>query len=416
MRYLRSPVTVFLVVGVLTFVAIVLGTQNLAARAATDEAIAEATRTTPLLGQFVQRLRIPRSLINLKPGAIDRFDKVARQRVRGVEGFDTLSVRRGDGSVIYSTNARLIGLGEPLDDDRRATLASARTSFQLRESEHLVETYTRIRAADGTPLLLEVSYPLTDVESRSQEIFSSFRLVTIGPLALLVIIVTLMLSLLTRQLTRAGHERERLLQVAIDASDAERRRIARDLHDGVVQDLAGTAFSISALEREPGTPHEARSTLATAGSSLRDGLKALRSLLAEIHPPDLHPEGLAAALADLTAPAATADIAASVSVEGAEFASVPQTAALWRVAQEAVRNAIRHSQASTLAVTVRGDARRVALEVVDDGVGFDVDAPREEGHFGLRGLRSLVRDSGGRMEVRSSPGEGTTVHMEVDVR
>ncbi|MCW2767840.1 MAG: ATP-binding region, ATPase domain protein, partial [Nocardioides sp.] len=207
----------------------------------------------------------------------------------------------------------------------------------------------------------------------------------------------------------------RLLRSAIDASDAERRRIARDLHDGVVQDLAGTTYSISAVARDAGTPVNARESLQGATVSLRGSLRGLRSLLAEIHPPELHADGLAAALADLIAPAGAAGIQASVSVEGAELASDAGVALVWRVAQEAVRNAIRHSGASTLAVTVRSDARRLTLEVVDDGVGFDPEV-RDPDRYGLRGLRSLVTDIGGRLEVRSAVGEGTTVRMELDVR
>ncbi len=183
-----------------------------------------------------------------------------------------------------------------------------------------------------------------------------------------------------------------------------------------MQDLAGTGFSISAVSRDPDVPGHARQRLEDAGSSLRGGLKALRSLLAEIHPPDLHAEGLAAALADLIAPAAASGVQASVSVEGAETASDEQAALVWRVAQEAVRNALRHAEASTLAVTVRADEGWLVLDVVDDGIGFDPKDRRRSDSFGLRGLRSLVSEAGGTLVVRSSPGEGTTVLMEVAAR
>ena len=203
--------------------------------------------------------------------------------------------------------------------------------------------------------------------------------------------------------------------VASRAAARERRRIARDLHDGVVQELAGTAFSVSALVRDADTSESSRPTLRSASVALRDSLKSLRSLLAEIHPPELHAEGLAAALDDLIAPAAAAGIQASVSIEGEESASDAEAALVWRVAQEAVRNAIRHSGATTLAVTVRGDGARLTLGVVDDGVGFDTDNAVDPDRYGLRGLRSLVRDVGGELEVISAPGEGTTVRMEVDI-
>ena len=428
MKFLRSPVSLFLLVGLVTIVGIVLGTQHLAAQAAADEAISEARSTTDVLAHSVAEPELPAGIARLRPGALDRFDTVYSNRIERGQ-VQELIIWKRDGTIAYSSDVSKIQQKFPLDAARLDSLRTGRTGSQIVNAQGdpvasaadapqggVVQTFTPIKAPGGAPLLFEAHYSLDQVDARRQEIFTSFRLIALGPLVLLIAIVTLMLSLLTRQITRAGHERERLLHSAIDASDAERRRIARDLHDGVVQDLAGTAYSLSAMARDSETMPETRSTLTAASSSLRDGLKALRSLLAEIHPPDLHPEGLAAALADLTAPATTAHIQASVSVDGAEHANANQTAVLWRVAQEAVRNAIRHSQASTLAVTVRGDASRVALEVVDDGVGFDMEAARDTGQFGLRGLRSLVRDSGGRIEVRSSPGEGTTVHMEVDVR
>jgi two-component system NarL family sensor kinase len=86
-----------------------------------------------------------------------------------------------------------------------------------------------------------------------------------------------------------------------------------------------------------------------------------------------------------------------------------------RVAPEAIRNAVRHAQASALTVEVRGDARQVSLLVADDGVGFDPADPASNGSYGLRGLQSLVEDGGGSVRVDSAPGAGTTVRMAVQM-
>jgi signal transduction histidine kinase len=136
----------------------------------------------------------------------------------------------------------------------------------------------------------------------------------------------------------------------------------------------------------------------------------------EIHPPDLNAAGLGAALEDLTSSAASAGITTSVSVSGVEGTSDHVVTLVWRVAQEAIRNALRHADASTLDVEVRGDERQVHLVVRDDGVGFDPEQPRRDGSYGLRGLKSLVEDGGGRMEVTSAPDAGTTVRMAVERR
>lgn len=428
MRVLRNPVTQFLIVGLLTVTGIALGINFFAGQAASDEAIHEARSTNEVLARSVAMPLIPRGLVSGDAGAIDKFDRLVTKRLL-VGQVRHVNILTADGTVIYSDDKNLVLTQVRLGDDQRRILAAGGTGSQFsaaragrggesaaRGVEDMAQMYTRIRAPEGDPVLFEAYYSLDGIESRRQEIFASFRWITLGPLILLIAVVTLMLRVLSGRLTRAGMERERLLKSAIDASDAERRRIARDLHDGVVQDLAGTAFSISAVARDPETTSETRTTLKGAGGALRDSLKALRSLVAEIHPPELHSEGLAAALADLIAPAGPARIQASVSVAGVESASTETTALVWRVAQEAVRNAIRHSRASTLAVTVRGDAGRVSLEVVDDGIGFTPGLVQDPDSYGLRGLKTLVADCGGELGVRSSPGDGTTVRMEVDAQ
>ncbi len=432
MRILRNPVAQFLAIGVVLMAAITVGTGYLAGRAAESEALAEARDTNEVLARSVARPAVEDALVEGDLGAADRFDRKILKRLL-VGEIERVNIWSRDGRLVYSNEFALIGLTFGLTADQLDVIAgggSGSLDYDPGAPENVVENsrvdiagpddvvriYTRFRTAGGEPLLFEGYYSLAEIDQRQAEIVSSFRWITIGGPLLLVLLVTPMLWVLTGRLTSGARERERLLNAVIDASDAERRRIARDLHDSVVQDLAGTAFSVSAVARDPATPVEARQHLNEAGTALRDSLKALRSLLAEIHPPDLHPEGLGPALSDLIAPASTAGVQASVSVEGIETASDSMTALVWRVAQEAVRNALRHAEASTLAVTVRGDGKRLVLEVVDDGVGFDAAHRADPHSFGLRGLHSLVAECNGTLEVRSSPGEGTTVRMEVDAQ
>lgn len=435
MSILRSPVTQFLVIGFLLIAAISAATVSLAERAAEAEALEEARATNEVLASSVARPDLERGVVEGETTAVDRFDNSVTKRLL-VGPVARVNIWSESGRLVYSSIFQLNGQDFELSPDHERVLAEGGTSSQLfdpsspenvlpegaayvgdiTDDSELVRIYTRFRSPDRVPLLFEGYYSLSDIEDRREEIFTSFRLITIGGPVLLLLLATPMIVVLTRRLTRGSKEREKLLHSAIDASDAERRRIARDLHDSVVQDLAGTAFSISAVARDEATPEESRGHLREAGSSLRDSLKALRSLLAEIHPPELQAEGLAAALADLTAPAAAADVTATVRVEGAETASDERGALVWRVAQEAVRNALRHSGASTLAVTVIGDGRHLVLEVVDDGAGFDATQRSDPNSFGLRGLRSLVAESGGTLEVTSSPGRGTSVRMEVEAR
>ena len=432
MSLLRNPVAQFLAIGLLLIGAITVGTGLLAGRAAEQQALDEARATNEVLARAVARPSVKRAVLRGNTGAVDRFNRQVKNRLLAGE-IERVNIWARDGRLVYSNEGALVGRTFGLTGDQIEVLAGGGTGhlayvpsapendvengeLEGRGADEVVRIYTRFRAQNGEPLLFEAYYSLNEIEQRREEILGSFRWITIGGPVLLVLLVTPMLWVLTARLTSGAKERERLLNAAIDASDAERRRIARDLHDSVVQDLAGTAFSVSAVARDPATSPDARRHLSDASGTLRDSLKALRSLLAEIHPPELHADGLAAALADLIAPASTAGVQASVSVEGVEGASDDRAALVWRVAQEAVRNALRHADASTLAVTVRGVDRRLVLEVVDDGVGFDTARKADPSSFGLRGLRSLVAECNGTLEVRSSPGEGTTVCMEVDAQ
>ncbi len=226
-------------------------------------------------------------------------------------------------------------------------------------------------------------------------------------------LTTPLMLLLNRRLSRAARERERLLEAAVRASDAERLRIARDLHDGVVQDLAGSSMALSTLAARTESP--VSDELERVGRSLRVSMRSLRSLLVEIYPPDLHAAGLAAAVHDLVAPLVAAGVEVDVDISGDEDASRAAVSLVWRIAQESVRNVARHARAGRMSLTVRREADLLVLEVVDDGVGFSVDTTAGDEHLGLRAAQSLVREHGGTMGVDSSPGSGTIVRVEVPV-
>ncbi|WP_151082317.1 sensor histidine kinase [Nocardioides cynanchi] len=426
MRLLRNPMVQFLVASFLLFGATWWATGMLSERAGRSEAVADAQVTTELLAHSVAEPAIPRKLVATDPGAIDRFDRAVLSRLM-VGDVRRIKIWRADGTIVYSDETDLIGQRFPLDDEQRQVLLSGHTEggvSDLRRSENkfetdqsgLLEVYTQIHSPEGTPLLFEAYYSLTTVQQRAHEVLTPFRRITAGGLLAILLLGVPLIGALTLRLTRASKARERLMLRAIDSSEAERRRIARDLHDGVVQELAGTAFALSGSAREPGLSAELRGDLDRAGQAVRRSLRQLRSLLVEIHPPGLNAGSLAASLEDLTAPAVSAGTAATVSVSGIEGAPDHVVTLVWRAAQESIRNAVRHAHAEHLSVDVTGDERQVRLVVKDDGVGFDPAQRSADTSYGLRGLKSLVEDGGGVVDVDSSPDAGTTVRMVVDRR
>jgi signal transduction histidine kinase len=413
----------FVAASLLLFGAAWWATGALSQRAARSEALTDARTTTELLAHSVAEPSMPRGLVDGDPGAVDRFDRQVLGRLL-VGDVRRIKIWRADGTVVYSDETQLIGTRFPLDQEQLSVLRSGDTESDLsdlrrRENRFetgeggLLEVYTRIRSPEGRPLLFEAYYSVETVQRRTAEVLRPFRRVTVGALVALLVLGVPLLGVLTLRLTRASRARERLLRRTVEASEAERRRIARDLHDGVVQELAGTAFAISGTAREASLPGRVRDELESSSRSLRHSLRQLRSLLVEIHPPGLDAAGLGAALEDLTASAGSAGLTTSVSVTGVEGAPQHVIALVWRVAQEAIRNAIRHASASALTVEVRGDEREIRLTVRDDGTGFDPQAPVRGASYGLRGLQSLVEDGGGRVRVESAPGAGTTVEMAV---
>jgi two-component system, NarL family, sensor kinase len=421
-----SPLVQFVTASLLLFGITWWATGIFSQRAARSEAVADARITTDVLANSVAEPAMPQGLVAGDPGAIDRFDREVLDRLM-VGDVQRIKIWRADGTIVYSDATQLIGKRFSLDDEQLNVLHTGDTEgglseLQRRENEFedeeggLLEVYTRIESPEGRPLLFEAYYSVRAVKERSAEVLTPFRRITAGALLALLLLGVPLLGVLTLRLTRASRARERLMRRAVDSSEAERRRIARDLHDGVVQELAGTAFALSGTAREASISPELREVLTTSSQSLRRSLRQLRSLLVEIHPPGLNAAGLGAALEDLTSSAASTGIETSVTVTGVEGAPDHVVTLVWRVAQEAIRNAVRHAHASEVAVEVRGDERQVRLTVRDDGVGFAPSVAASGHSYGLRGLQSLVEDGGGRMHVESTPGAGTTVRMAVDRR
>jgi two-component system, NarL family, sensor kinase len=422
-RFVSNPVVQFLAAGLVTLLVLIVVSGWLSRRAATDEAITDARATTQLLGRSVVETALTRGVVNENAAAVDKFD---RQMLKRVLVGDVLRIKiwKRDGTIIYSDKPKLIGRQFELEPTELTIIDKGGTAAAVSDLSkpenrfeqgfgRLLEVYSRVWTPGNQPLLFEAYFSYDDVSRRSAEVLSAFRPITVVGLLIFLALTAPLVYVLARRLDAAAAGRERLLMAAVEASDVERRRIARDLHDGVVQQLAGTSFALSAAARDAGGQPEASAQLEELAGGVRHSLRALRSLLVEIYPPELQTEGLAAAFDDLVAPCVAAGIAVDVHV--AEHADVPPevVALVWRIGQEAVRNAQRHGRPSRLAVVVTRPEGGIRLEVVDDGVGFDASAPPAPGHLGLRGLRDLARDAGGTLQVQSSPGAGTRVTLEV---
>ena len=166
----------------------------------------------------------------------------------------------------------------------------------------MLEVYRPVWTPAGNPMLFEIYFRYDDVRDRSTALFRGFGGVLLTSILLLVVLLVPVLWRLLDRLREGQGQRERLLQKALDASEAERRRIAGTLHYGVVQDLVGVSYLLTgAAQRAAGTSPDGAvpEMLEQASNTVRAGIGSLRSLLVDIYPPSLADGGLAAALSDL---------------------------------------------------------------------------------------------------------------------
>ena len=202
----------------------------------------------------------------------------------------------------------------------------------------------------------------------------------------------------------------------------ERQRLARELHDSVTQSLHGSTLLAEAGQRlaKAGDLERTRGYLTRIGEISQQALKEMRLLVYELRPFALREVGLIGALQQrIEAVERRAGVEAQLSVEGEiELPEIVEDA-LFRIAQEALNNALKHAKPASVVVTIRVEGetpeQHVVLEVVDDGVGFDADAVGETGGIGLESMRERTEKLGGELVVRSTPGKGTSVKAIVEL-
>src|SRR4051794_2070473 len=398
-----------------------------------DEAIGEAKRITRIVGQGVVQPHLGAAITGGDRDALAELDGVVRREVLS-QGVVRVKVWDARGRIVYSDARELVGRRFALDGaERRVLLRGSGVVADvsdLNEPEQateralhvgkLLEVYVPLRAGDGQRLLFESYLPYSLVSEGTDRLVRSFAPWLLAALLLLWIAQLPLALSMGRRLRRRQHEREVLLQRAIEASDLERRRIARDLHDGAVQNLVAVAYALGAnrADEQDDDRGEGTGTLTISrpAAVVRETIRELRTLLVDIYPPNLHQSGLRAALEDVVAPLVTSGTTVELDVPHDLVLPTGAEALLFRVAQEAVRNAHRHSGAENVGVRVWTGDGWARLTVRDDGEGFvvgDLLERMREGHLGLRLVASLAHESGGRLDVESSRGEGTSVTVEV---
>lgn len=265
----------------------------------------------------------------------------------------------------------------------------------------------------------------SEIRFRTATAWEGYRPYIVGTLVVIAAQLLAIAALLVQHERRRRAEAmvrssyERIRQLAgrlITAQEATRASIARDLHDGVCQELAGVSIAVGSLKNSSGQIQDVQTqqALANIQAEAFGMCEAIRRLSHELHPATLRLVGLATALeAHCTELAKQHGVAVSFAAEG-EFADLDPDVAVgfFRMAQEAMRNATVHGHAGRLSVSLVRSAGNVELTVTDDGMGFDLEAARRNvSGLGLVSIEERAHLLNGETEIITAPRQGTTVRV-----
>jgi signal transduction histidine kinase len=197
----------------------------------------------------------------------------------------------------------------------------------------------------------------------------------------------------------------------------QRAQIAQDLHDSVTQSLySANLFAEAGRETlRAGDEQAAGHYFGRIGQTTQQALKEMRLFLYELRPPDVVEKGLVDALQQrIDAVENRSGMEARLILD--DFTSFPPEVSdqFYRIAQEALNNVLKHAQAENVTVYLRGQNSLMALEIVDDGQGFDLQEAEQSGGMGLKTMQERAARVNGRFDINTAPGQGTSVKVEVE--
>ncbi|MEP7017977.1 MAG: ATP-binding protein [Actinomycetota bacterium] len=425
----RSEITValtrFLVVGFASLVLVAIPTVLLFENIAKDRALKAATANWRSLSIHLVAPQTTAGVIARDQAALAQIDAVVRP---GIRDGSIVRIKIWDmtGRVLYSNEPRLIGRVYPLPEAASllrssnpsiaevSNLQSPENEFEKGQPQQkLVEVYTLARASTGQQLIFEAYFPTLSFNQEEHELLA--QIAPVGLAALIILNLAQLPSAmdLARRVQRSRKSRERLLIHAAAAADHERRKLAQELHDDVIQDLAGVGYALSSLDKE--LNEAMRPMVAKIGSTVCRDIALLRDMVTQLYPQSLAPQSLSTSLNDLGISLRQAGVNVTVDVDEQLTLDLTSATLVYRVARESLHNAEKHAQPRNVDVRLTSDRLRTVLTVVDDGRGFDPSAAPAPGHIGMRLTRDTVAEAGGTFVVDSRMGSGTRVELSLPV-
>ncbi len=426
----RRPLVQFSVVAILTLVAVAGGAVWASQRAGYREALVEARIVTAGTARTLILPQMSDELVQGDPDAIAEFDLVVRERLLD-DSIVRVKLWNSSGMILYSDEPRLIGeifeseaghlepLGQAVAESPEPgrlfqdDLAEPENRFE-RSLGPLLEVYLPFEGHDKETYLLEIYFTDRFVNEAAIRIRSTILPITLASLTAAGAFTMLLAVRLNRRMEQYLVERELLLVRAIDASAYERRRIAADLHDGVIQDVTGTLILMRAAQNAAGTKNELLTErLVKASDGLNHSLQSLRSLAIEINPPDMAEIGLTGALEDLAEKsrhrhALNIELEILDQIDDAEVQRL-----IFRFVNEGIRNVAKHADARSVHVRVEQTTQQITVSVDDDGRGYTASDHFDGEGMGLRLLSELAAEIEATVSLDDRPVRGSSLTLKV---
>ncbi|MFF5790563.1 sensor histidine kinase [Paeniglutamicibacter sp. NPDC012692] len=316
------------------------------------------------------------------------------------------------GTILYSDVGELIGASFPLETWAEELLAGGPGVISLGPQEEgeniyeagtedLVEVYVLSGAGTDTPLLFEMYFHAAVVRVPEHEMLLGMIPVFLVALGVLQAAQLIPGIALAKRVQRYQRARRALLQQAIEAGEQERARLARDLHDDIIQDLAGLAYI---LDPSPSTNGSDAPSAILQGS-----IRKLREVTSELYSTPVSAAELPAALSVLVERTRSKGIRTRVDISEPVDLESRQATMLYRVGREALVNIMKHSEAKNVHLNLKPHGGLWTLRITDDGQGFDVLDGSRESHFGLRMMSDAAELVGARLELVSTTDGGTSM-------
>jgi two-component system, NarL family, sensor kinase len=366
---------------------------------------------------------VTEALIAGDPDAMADFDAVVQEHIVRPTTAG-LALWTKEGRIAYSLDPTFVGDGYDLPAEVVAALDTMqvqtgdghdddeRTPEPGWKSESAIEVYAPFVTTWGERMVWEVGLERDEVSQQANSLVIIVALLSALGAGLLLTTQGVMGRTLVQRHDRERAYRRWLTQRTAEMAVVERRQIAADLHDGVVQELAGIALDLEAPIDGDGSTMS-KDERAEFARRVRNTVATLRGQTAELYPTTSALMDVPTALAGMLA-RTPRGLTTSLHVDDGAEVAPPYRWLVFRVAQEALRNVVQHSKAPEVRVELRRTESGTVLVVEDNGIGFDpaIDAA-EPGHMGLSLLSDMATAAGTSLSIRSARGQGTTVRLEV---